>query len=87
MQVRSEGLCERKSTLEPSVRRFAFAMLTQAIRDIRSNDASKQAREWRNDALRWFVSGRDGAGTFAWVCYVLQCDPAKTRAAIGVVQK
>jgi len=33
--LKSEGLCQRKSSLEPAVRRIAFAILVQAIRDSR----------------------------------------------------
>jgi len=82
MLLKSEGLCQRKSNLEPAVRKIALAMLVQAIRDVRSTDQSKQASEWKEDALQWFAGGEDSAGSFSWVCQILQWDPGKTRAAV-----
>jgi len=80
--LRTSGSYHRRDRLEPAVTRLAYAVLVQAIRDIRSKDQSKQAGDWREDALEWLWSKEHGVGSFAWVCLVLQWDPEKARAAI-----
>ncbi|MFB3902033.1 MAG: hypothetical protein ACE15E_01140 [Acidobacteriota bacterium] len=63
-----------------------MAMLVQAIRDIRSAENSRQAREWKADAVRWFASKAEGPGSFAWVCGILEWDPGKTRKALRALR-
>lgn len=82
MLLKSEGLCQRRSSLEPAVTKIAHAVLIQAIRDIHSHTNSKQAREWKADALDWFASKQDGVGSFVWVCCILGWEPVRTRTAV-----
>jgi len=82
MFIAGEALNQRKYALDPWVTRLALAVLEQAIRDLRSVDGSERARQWKLDAIRWFRSADESAGSFLWVCQVLDRDPEKARATL-----
>ena len=87
MFIQAEPLNQRKYALDPWVRRLALAVLEQAIRDLRSVDGSERARQWKRDAMLWFRSADESAGSFLWVCQVLDRDPEKARAALPRLQR
>lgn len=76
----SEGLTRASRAVEPSVRKLAAGILLQAHRDsLIPAQATAEQRMWRKDALKWFFSEEDCAGSFRWVCSILKMEPGRVR--------
>jgi hypothetical protein len=58
-----------------------MGILLQAFRDIVApkKTTNKEWALWQQDALEWFRSDELHAGSFLWVCEVLEARPASFR--------
>ena len=79
--VESEGLYPQTRKPDTSLRNLALGILLQAFRDIVAPRKSSNAEweVWRQDAVEWFFSEEDHAGSFRWVCDVLETSPRELR--------
>ena len=67
-------------------KRMWMDCLKEADRSVRGN-ATATTRTVRQrameDARSWFLSARIDAGSFLWVCQVLEMEPGKVREGLG----
>lgn len=79
--IESEGLYPKARRLDPSLRNLALGILLQAFRDIVAPKKSSNSEweAWRQDAVEWFFSEERHAGSFRWVCEVLETSPHDLR--------
>jgi RNA recognition motif-containing protein len=73
----SEESYPTKEPLDLPVRKFAWAIMRQALQDMFINESSSSeesdARE--QDAAEWFLSDTTDPGSLTWVCDILQIQP------------
>ncbi len=79
--IESEGLYPQTRKPDPSMRNLALGILLQAFRDIVAPKKSSNAEweVWRQDAIEWFFSQENHAGSFRWVCQVLEINSRELR--------
>lgn len=79
--VESEGLYPQAKKPDPSLRNLALGILLQAFRDIVTPKKSPNTEWeiWRQDAVEWFFAEETHAGSFRWVCEVLEMSPRELR--------
>ena len=62
---------------------LAIRMINQAFMDLTlKNPSSAEAKEWQQDAYRWFLSEETAPGSLIWWCKVLETDPALIRQKV-----
>ena len=83
--LQSKGLYPQAKKPAPSLRNLALGILLQAFRDIVApkKTTNKDWDLWRQDAFAWFRSDESHAGSFRWVCELLQMSAPDLREWLG----
>ena len=80
VKLASQGLYQQKKGPESPLRRLAFAILLQALRDffaVQRSGKNNKWEAWQRDAIEWFFSKERAPGSFHWVCDLLEVDPRR----------
>jgi hypothetical protein len=59
-------------------KRLWAGVLLQAFKDLRPGNNKAQQK-----AMRWFRSNTERAGSFLWICYILDLNPARIRRGLS----
>ena len=79
----SAGLYPRAKKGDDWLSHLAIRMINQAFMDLTvKNPSSAEAKEWQQDAYRWFLSEETAPGSLIWWCEILETDPALIRQKV-----